>query len=99
MGKVVLAAALCLAVSISVSGGDYYYADYDDYTQRRDTERQQTDTICESFISRLIDKPRVKKHVSVSTVLAEDLLIIVVAAVTFFITLGFNTFQLTMGRF
>lgn len=47
VGKLMLAAVLCIAVSISVSGGEDYYADYNDYTERRNTERQQTDTIRE----------------------------------------------------
>ena len=45
VGTLLLAAALCLGVSMS--GGEYYSGDF---TSMRDTARQQTDAIRESFI-------------------------------------------------
>ena len=46
-GKLVLVAALCLVISISMSGGEYSSSDH---TPRQDTERQETNGICKLFI-------------------------------------------------
>ena len=45
--KLVLAAGLCLFVSISISGGEYYS---ENYPSGQDTERQDTSAIREIFI-------------------------------------------------